>query len=413
MFTLSLLSLLIGCGEQENTRKEFENLPPFSAVISLEPAAPTTIEDLTVEIIKESIDLNDDPVTLRFEWYLNDELQADLTEESISADLTTVGDVWTVSVIANDGSLDSAESRRSVTIRNSAPTVSASLQWVDVDGTVMTELEAPGTDADLASFGGYNLQVVADGSDIDEEALTYTYEWTVDGTALSLEEDTLDAASMDRGQEWVVSVTANDGLSNSESFELSFSFYNAIPMMDSVSLMPEMPYLGDSIECMASATDADDTELTYAYTWTITAGVDEEGNAITSTSTDNPLDTTELLSGNTVQCTAVASDGRDDSESIMTEPMTLVVNTAPVINSVSIDTSVDTAFTCSAVYSDAETAMEDLMVTYTWTDSNGASLADGETLDSTAHAPGQVTCTVLVSDGNLDTSSSTTAEIPT
>ena len=52
--------------------------------------------------------------------------------------------------------------------------------------------------------------------------------------------------------------------------------------------MPEMPALGDSVECVATTTDDDDTEFAE-YTWTITnTELDEDGNPVTSESSDNP-----------------------------------------------------------------------------------------------------------------------------
>ena len=91
----------------------------------------------------------------------------------------------------------------------------------------------------LSDFGGYALQVVAEGSDIDEtDELTFSYAWSVDGADANNDEDILEADAMDRGQSWVVTVTANDGLTDSDPAEVSFSFYNAVPMIDSVSLMP-------------------------------------------------------------------------------------------------------------------------------------------------------------------------------
>ena len=78
------------------------------------------------------------------------------------------------------------------------------------------------------------------------------------------------------------------------------------------------------MECMATATDDDDTELTFEYTWTITnAEADEDGNPVTSESSDNPLDTSTLVEGDSIVCSAVASDGRDDSEAMMSESVTL------------------------------------------------------------------------------------------
>ena len=417
MFLLS--TLLFGCGEEEITRFEeieHDNQPPYSAIIDLTPALPITTDDLEALIVAESIDPNDDAVTISYMWYKNDELQTDLTEPTVSSDLTAVGDVWTVAVVGSDGSLTSAESRRSVTIRNSTPSVTASLQWIDAEGNVVADLDAPGADAMLADFGGYALQVVAEGSDIDEtDELTFAYAWSVDGVDAGIEEDILEADAMDRGQEWTVTVTANDGLVDSDAFELSFSFYNAVPMIDSVSVMPEMPYLGDSVECMATATDDDDTELTFEYTWTITnAEPDEEGNPVTSESNDNPLDTTALMEGDSIVCSAVASDGRDSSEAMMSDSMTLVTNTAPVVSDVQITDPavVEETLTCTATVSDAETATEDLVVSYEWTDAAGTVLDNTDMLDTSSLAAGDVvTCTVTADDGNMQSQSSADATL--
>ena len=418
MFVLS--ALLIGCGEEPTERIEetqFDNLPPYSAVIDLEPATPYTNDDLEALIVAESTDPNDDAVTVEYYWYKDDELQADLTEANIGADLTEVGQTWTVEVIATDGTLQSAASTRSVTIRNSPPSVTASLQWVDGDGNVSADLDAPGADSTLGDFAGYHLQVVAEGSDIDaNDEVTFEYAWTLNGEDAGIDEDTLEESAMDRGQEWTVSITATDGLVDSDPVELSFSFYNAMPMIDAVSMMPTMPYLGDSVECMATATDEDDTELTYAYTWTITSGVDEEGNPITTESMDNPLDTSTLIEGDSIQCSATASDGRDESESMMSESATLTTNTAPSISEVSITSPavVDSMVTCSSTYSDTESATEDLMVSFEWTDATGVSLGDTDTLDlsgTTLSEDDSLTCTITVDDGNMQTQGNATTTL--
>ena len=417
MFVLS--ALLIGCGEEPTERIEetqFDNLPPYSAVIDLEPATPYTNDDLEAIIVASSTDPNDDAVTVEYYWYKNDELQADLTEASIGADLTEVGETWTVEVIANDGTLQSAASTRSVTIRNSPPSVEAYLQWIDGNGDMVADLDSPGTDSNLADFAGYHLQVVASGSDIDAtDEITFSYAWTLNGEDSGIEEDTLEESAMDRGQEWSVSVTATDGLVDS-SLELSFSFYNAMPMLDTVSMMPAMPYLGDSVECMATATDEDDSELTYAYTWTITSGVDEDDNPITTESMDNPLDTNTLVEGDSIQCAATASDGRDESESMMSESATLMTNTAPNMGEVIITspTIVDSMVTCSATYSDTESATEDLMVSFEWTDATGASLGETDTLDlsgTTLSEGDSLTCTITVDDGNMQTQGNATTTL--
>ena len=75
----------------------------------------------------------------------------------------------------------------------------------------------------MSDFGGYALQVVAEGTNIDEtDELTFAYSWSVDGEDAGVEEDILESDAMDRGQDWVVTVTANDGLTDSRTLSCPF-----------------------------------------------------------------------------------------------------------------------------------------------------------------------------------------------
>lgn len=412
-----ITTLLFGCGE-ETERVSFENMPPFSPIVDLQPAVPYTNDDLEALIVSESIDPDDDAVTLSYAWYKNDELQPDLTEATVSADLTAVGDVWTVSILANDGSLDSADTRRSVTIRNSPPVLSASLQWIDGDGNPVADLDAPTQDFDLDSSMGYDLQVATTVEDIDADDITYTYVWSVDGVETTLEDDILTADQLSNGQEWVVEVTANDGLVDSETVEIAFDFFNNAPTISAVTMNPEMPYFGDAVMCEATVDDdADGDTVETTYVWTITAGepdMDEDGNPVmdengnpvytVSESTDNPLDTSALVEGDSIQCRATADDGHDTS-SMATETIVLVeyVNTAPVVSGVTITGEfVGETLECSyTTITDAEQAESAITVSYEWTDSSGASLGTTSSLDTTSLSPGDITCTVTADDGEL------------
>ena len=120
-------------------------------------------------------------------------------------------------MIANDGVLDSAASRRSVTIQNLLPTVSAEL----------SPAEPTLDDA---------VQVIATAADLDDDEITYSYEWSLNGEVIDLTEDTLSADQTDNGQEWMVTVSVNDGESNGESLSFEFSFPNAEPTIDSVDI---------------------------------------------------------------------------------------------------------------------------------------------------------------------------------
>ena len=57
---------------------------------------------------------------------------------------------------------------------------------------------------------------------------------------------------------------------------------------------------------------------------------------------------------------------------------------------------------CSATVVDAETASQDLTVSYEWTDASGTVLDSTDMLDTTSLSAGDVvTCTVTADDGNM------------
>lgn len=401
-------SLLLGCGEEEEAIA-FSNLPPFSPIVDLQPSVPYTNDDLEAIIVAESIDPNDDAVTLTYLWYKDDVLQDDLTGTTVAADLTDRGEIWTVAVISNDGSLDSADTRRSVTIRNSLPSVdTVELQWVDIDGTPIGETDTPSVDTLLADHENQNIMVnptAIDGDASDE--LTFTYEWEMNGTVISLTEDTLLFDEMARGQDWILRITANDGLNDSEAYELSFGFINEIPVVDSITVTPAEPEVGDELSCEATATDGEEDELTISYSWTVSIGEGDE--AIVSQEEGDTLDSSVYTSGSSVICTAIANDGMDDSEPFSSDSLVLTGNSYPVVDSVTItpeDPTVGTSLTCEATGTDADG--DNLTYSYVWTlEADDSELGTEAALETAGMTAGDVLiCTAVANDGDDDSASS-------
>ena len=217
---------------------------------------------------------------------------------------------------------------------------------------------------------------------------------------------------LSHGQNWIVTVTANDGLTDSESIEIPFDFYNSPPVISEVTLDPEMPYFGDSVLCEASATDDEGDTIELTYVWTITT-TNEDGDEEETESSDNPLDTSGLVEGDSILCRATADDGYDTS-SMTTESILLVTNTNPTVSDVvftsnEVDsTQVTPTFsTCSATVVDNESSFEDLVITYEWTDDTNTVLNSTDTIETTGMAVDDVlTCTVTASDGDLHASAS-------
>jgi hypothetical protein len=412
---LLLSSIIIGCGEEEKPAA-FSNLPPFSPIVDLQPSVPYTNDDLEAIIISNSIDPEGADVVVSYIWYRNDVKQEDLVSSTVSADLTERGDIWTVAVVSNDGTLNSADTRRSVTIRNSIPMIdTTNLMWVDDEGEQIADSMEPMVDDDLSVHIGEHIKVSATTADIDTtDEITLVYEWEVNGTVIDNTEDTLPAEQLARGQDWIVRITPNDGYTDGEPTEIMFGFYNAIPVVDSISVTPEEASVGTTLSCSATATDDDDdvSLLTIEYTWTITAPAAEEEQDTGATEeidvteeTGDMLDTTSLISGSIITCSAVATDGMDDSEAMISTEITLTGNTLPVVDTVEITPAepiVGDTLTCEAMASDYEG--DTLSYTYSW-EVNGseASAETDGSLDTTGmDVDTLVTCIAIANDGTSD-----------
>ena len=387
-------SLFLGC-ETEEEVVSFSNLPPFSPIVDLQPAVPYSNNDLEALIVAESVDPDNDPVTLSYVWYKNDEIQTDITDAVVSADLTSPGEIWTVEVFSNDGSLNSAGTRRSVTIRNSIPTASAYVTWVDDQGAAIVADSELTMDEHLGEHTDENIRVFAEASDIDADEISYVYEWEVDGVVLDLEEDTLAFAELSRGQDWIVRVTPNDGTADGDTLEIAFGIYNGIPVVDSVTITPETPVVGDTLTCSATGTDEEEDELTFSYTWQIT-----NGENVTEESGEE-LDSTTFISGSSITCTVIANDGMDNSDSFTSDAITLGGNSMPMMESVTITPEtavVGDTLTCEGVGVDPDG--DELTISYVWSNAAGEEIGTEATFDSTGLAAGdELTCTASANDG--------------
>jgi hypothetical protein len=176
------------------------------------------------------------------------------------------------------------------------------------------------------------------------------------------------------------------------SMLLAGGCFNKAPTITSLTPSATSVARGDSctVSCVASDPDADDT-LTYA--WSATGGaVSGSGDTITWIAP-----TTE----GSYSVTATVSDGKDtvtDSCDIQ------VVNTPPVITSLTSVTELppedSCTVSCAASDADGDT------LTYTWSATDGTITGTGESVSWTApDAEGTYTISVEVSDGHGGTAS--------
>ncbi len=390
------------------------NTAPEVAFISLTPTAPLPSEFLIAAV--SASDPDNDPVTLTYVWKRNGEVVQTTTETASvtdTLDLNTIsgltsGDEITVEVTPHAGGVDGVTETASTTI-NRAPTV---------DSVALTPSELTTTQTVTAT---------AVASDLDNDSLTLTYVWKVNGNIVqttanvSSLTDTLNlsvAGQGDLGDAITVEVTASDGKQTSATANTSTIIVNAAPVVESLSLTPSVPLLTDTLTATVVVSDPDNDPVTLTYVWKVNGGVVQTtiGAGLTDTLAFG------LLSGRgpgdeiTVEVTP--TDGDDG----VTATASVFVNRAPVIDSVSLtpaDPTTNQTLTATVATSDPEN--DGVTLTYVWkvngsvvqTTANSSSRTD--TLDlsvsSQVNEGDQVTVEVTPNDGHASGAAATATTV--
>jgi len=196
---------------------EPNNHAPVFQSLTLSPSSPTTSDTLRADATATDPDLRGmgapDPTTLSYEWFRDGALIAGATGATL--DLNALGNGGTgytidVRVTASDGQLSStATASVDVVSSNHAPSVTASL-------------------SNSSPKKNETLVATAVGTDVDGDALTYTYTWHVDGvlkqtttTDATTDRFDLKKANVDKGDVLTLTVTASDGTLTSPAANLS------------------------------------------------------------------------------------------------------------------------------------------------------------------------------------------------
>ena len=350
------------------------NKPPGPPVISITPADPSTGDDLQASIDAEAVDPNGDEVSYTYAWYQDGSVRTDLLGDTVPGSETSKGEAWRVVVVPSDGVLDGTADEAETLVLNTPPTCTVEL--------------AP--DAPLTTDA---LTVITTGVDDDDDDVTFTYAWTVDGAVTEYDGDTVLADATTKGEVWEVTVTPEDDEEVGEALIADVTIDNTAPVVESVVLSPEGPREADVIEATAVASDDDGDAVTLSYAWSVDGVVVQEGEDATLTG--------ELFDKHQeVTVSVTPDDGFTTGDAVESDAVT-VLNTAPALDTASIDlTEVYEGSTVTCVPSgwqdddgDAE-AYE-----YAWT-VNGVEVATSETLDGGSFDKHDVlACSVTPWDG--------------
>jgi len=109
------------------------NNPPGVPVVEIYPQNPRTGSDLTGNIISGSFDVEGEPLTYTYRWYKDNEVQLGSDTDTITAGLTSKGEVWKCEIIAFDGHDESVSAFDEVIIGNTPPDVVSSVNTVNMN----------------------------------------------------------------------------------------------------------------------------------------------------------------------------------------------------------------------------------------------------------------------------------------
>ncbi len=202
-----------------------------------------------------------------------------------------------------------------------------------VAGTAAISPTAPATNAILTAAGvGF--------TDPDNDPLTYTYQWSVNGTAIAgATTPTFDLSATghgDHGDVVTVAIVASDPAGHkSATVTGTVTVANTVPVKGTVAITPSPPTAGAKLTATPSAfTDADNDPLAYHYQWSV-KGID------VAAATDQTF-TPSAVHGDKIAVTVWADDGQGGSTATVSATTT-VINTAPIAGSVAITPSPPTA----------------------------------------------------------------------
>ena len=357
------------------------NDAPEGGVVAIDPASPTTSDDLVLVISEDAVDPNKkDEVDYLIAWSVDGAPREDITGDTVPADQTSKGQVWVVDVTPTDGDLDGLVISAEATIANTPPTAEVTLAPVE-----------PGSDEDIVA--------TASGEDVDGDAVSFAYSWTVDGTPADNTTDTVAASATTRGEVWEVTVTPNDGEEDGQVVTASVTIDNVAPeVTGDVTLSPEVVDETVTVTATASATDNDGDAVTFTYVWYVAGGEVKRG-------ADNTLTGADFGKGDEIFVEVIPNDGFVDGEPVQSGSVT-VVNAAPSITGVSVTPAApvrtDDTLTCAAEgYSDPDG--DGASYIYAWTvDGVDAGVSAAE-LTGESFSKGQlVVCTVTPNDGEVD-----------
>ena len=248
-------------------------------VINSAEITPTdALESDDLSLIHTSSDADNDARTVSYtEWYVDGSkvsaFDGDVTIPSVAI---RDGDVWYAKIKVNDGEVDS--------------------DWFTTPDVTIGSDNTPPTMVSVSISGGPfttsdDLQATAQATDVDNDALTYEWDWP--GTMGAVSSSTLPSFYTSKGESWKVKVRVTDGEVYSDWLESNaVVIQNTAPVLSSVTIEQDEIYFENESTYTYEASDVDGDQLQVSESWT------RNGDILTLTLSvyDNQMEYSNTLS---------------------------------------------------------------------------------------------------------------------
>ena len=233
------------------------NSIPFVNSAEITPTDALDSDDLT--LIHLSSDADNDIVAVSdTEWYVDgSKVSAFDGDTTIPSVAIRDGDVWYAKIRVNDGEVDSDWfTTQDITIGsdNTPPTMVS----VSISGGPFTTID--------------DLQATAQATDVDNDALTYEWDWPATNGAIS--SSTLPSFYTEKGESWTVRCRVTDGVVYSDWMESSaVVIQNTAPVLNELNIDQDTVFFDTEATYSYDATDIDGDTLATSESWDITGDI--------------------------------------------------------------------------------------------------------------------------------------------
>ena len=313
---------------------------PSTPITTISPQDPKTADILTAQSTG-STDIEGDVITYSYEWLKNG-VPTGITDPTLSASLTSKGDIWTVVATPSDLHGSGVSSQESILIGNTVPVISsiAIMPNASLYTNSVLHCNATATDPD--------------------EVPVLSYNWTVNGSSLGSSASlALDNTMVQPGDSVRCIVEAQDADLAVASSEVAVLIENLAPTVQYTTITGE-PTISSSIECESQAVDPDGGSVTTDYQWTHPVLGIIGNDAMLS------LNTSDYAVGDTLTCTSTSTDIHGAST---TDSQTISIqNSDPEVGFVAVTPNSDllegSVVSCSTTATDIND--DPVSISYAW-----------------------------------------------